>query len=429
MDIVAITLNHHHAPVEVRAKLTPLSTNLHDSLADLARQAQQPGAPLTEGAIICTCNRVEIYVLTHRCDQGNGQLVEFLSAWSQAPLAELIPYVREYVGEQAVAHLFRVACGLDSLVIGENEILGQVRDAYDLARETKAAGPVLSRLFRRAVTIGKRARTNTAISRNAASVSSVAVELARRTFGNLSECRALVVGSGEMGQQALRNLMISGVKEITISSRTRQHAEETARACRGRVADFDRLEAALSEADIVISSTSAPHTVIHVEQVRQAMSCRPDRPLLLIDIAMPPDVEAGVADLPNVSVYNIDALGSVVESNLGKRRQEIPKVEALIDAEVAEFMAWFRSLDLVPTIVALRRHAEAICQEEVQKALRKLGALDERQQRIIWAMAQGLTNKLLHSPTVRLKERAAEPCAHQYSEALRELFDLDGREC
>jgi len=429
VDIVAIALNHHHAPVAVRAKLTPLCANLRESLANFAQEAREPGAPLAEGAIICTCNRVEVYALAGDGVVGKQHLLEFLSTWSHAPISEFGPYVRDYVGEQAVAHLFRVACGLDSLVIGENEILGQVRDAYDLARETKAAGAVLSRLLRRAVTIGKRVRTNTGISRNAASVSSVAVELARRTFGNLSDCRALVIGSGEMGRQALRNLMIGGVKEITISNRTRQHAEETARACNGRVVDFDRLESALSEADIVISSTSAPHTVIHVEQVKGAMSCRPNRPLILIDIAMPPDVEAGVGDLPNVYVYNVDDLGSVIESNLEKRRQEIPKVEALIDAEVAEFTGWFRSLDLVPTIVALRRHAEAICQEEVEKALRKLGTLDERQQRIIWAMAQGLTNKLLHSPTVRLKERAAEPCAYQYSEALRELFDLDTRKC
>jgi len=159
------------------------------------------------------------------------------------------------------------------------------------------------------------------------------------------------------------------------------------------------------------------------------MSCRPDRPLNLSDIAMPPDVEAGVGDLPNVSVYNIDDLGSVVESNLEKRRQEIPKVEALIDEEVNEFMGWFRSLDLVPTIVALRRHAEAICQDEVEKAMRKLGTLDERQQNIIRAMARGLTNKLLHSPTVRLKERATEQQALQYSETLRDLFDLKTREC
>ena len=429
MEIIAIGLNHRNAPVEMRAKLAPLGADIQSALAALTRKARNQDSSLTEGAIISTCNRVEVYGVTDGCSDGIGQLVEFLSESSQVPVHELENYLDYYRGEEAVAHLFTVACGLDSLVVGENEILGQVRDAYELARDTKAGSPVVLKLFRRAVTVGKRARTDTAISRNPASVSSVAVGLAKKTFGDLSKCRALVIGSGEMGQQALRNLVLSGVSEVVISNRTRAHAEIIARQYNGRVADFDRLETALSEADIVISSTAAPHTVIHALQVEEAMSARSDRPLVIVDIAMPPDAEAEVGDVENVFLYNLDDLGMAVQGNLEKRQQEIPKVEALVAAEVGEFMNWFHSLDMVPTIVALRRHADQICQSELQKAMRRLGPIDDRQREIVQAMAKRLTNKLVHTPTVRLKERANEQHASQYSELLRDLFDLNSHEC
>lgn len=429
MEIVTVGLNHHNAPVEIRAKLAPLGSDVPEALRVLTRKAPDRDSGVTEGAIISTCNRVEVYGVANGCSDGVKDLVDFLSESSQIPVHDLEGYLDYYRGEEAVKHLFSVACGLDSLVVGENEILGQVRDAYEVARETKAGSKVVLKLFRRAVTVGKRARTDTAISRNAASVSSVAVELAKRTFGDLSTCRALVIGSGEMGQQALRNLVISGVRDVAISNRTRAHAEMTAQQYNGRVAEFDRMEAALRDADIVISSTAAPHAVIRLAQVEGAMSARPDRPLIIIDIAMPPDAEAEVGEVENVFLYNLDDLGVVVQTNLEKRQQEVPKVEALVAEEVREFMNWLCSLTVVPTIVALRRQADHICQSELQKAMRRLGPIDDRQREIVQAMAKGLTNKLLHTPTLRLKEFANEPNASQYSEVLRDLFDLNLREC
>ncbi len=429
MEIVAIGLNHHKAPVDVRARMSPLTADIEDALSFFVQQAQGRQNVLMEGTIISTCNRLEIYALAGTCADGSTALVEFLSQKSGVASQILKQYLDYYQGEAAVEHLFAVACGLDSQVVGENEILGQVRDAYDAARDTKAAGAVLLKLFRRAVTVGKRARTDTAISRNAASVSSVAVALAKQHFLDLSSKRALVIGSGEMGRQALRNLVISGVSQVTVSNRTRLHAELTAAQYNGQVADFERLEDALQDTDIVISSTAAPHAVLHVAQVEKAMATRPDRPLVLIDIAMPPDVEPEVAHIANVFLYNLDDLGTVVQTNLEKRKQEIPKVEMLVREETAQFMSWLRSLDMLPTIVALRRHADLICQAELQKAMRRLGEMDDQQREVVQAMAKALTNKLLHTPTVRLKERACDQSAEQYSQVLQDLFDLHLHEC
>ena len=429
MEIVAIGLNHHKAPVEVRAQVTPLTADVETALSFFAQHEQTQRNTLLEGAIISTCNRLEIYAMTDACTDGFAALVAFLSERSGLPSQTLEQYLDYYQDEAVVTHLFTVACGLDSQVVGENEILGQVRDAYELARDTKAAGTVLLKLFRRAVTVGKRARTNTAISRNAASVSSVAVALAKQQFPDLSRKRALVIGSGEMGQQALRNLVNSGVDQVTVSNRTRVHAEMTAAQYNGQVADFDHLEDALAEADIVISSTSAPHAVLHADQVQKAMADRTDRPLVLIDIAMPPDVDPEVADIHNVFLYNLDDLGTVVQTNLGRRRQEVPKVEALVEEETAQFMSWIRSLDMLPTIVALRRHADLICEAEVRRAMRRLGEMDDEQREVIEAMAKALTKKLLHTPTMRLKERACDQSAEQYSQILQDLFDLHPHEC
>lgn len=429
MEIVTVGVNHHSAPVEIRARLASLGEDVRAALGLLAQKTQDGNSGLTEGAIVSTCNRVEVYAVANGCSDGVGELVDLLCETCQFSADELAGHLNLYRGEEAVSHLFSVACGLDSQVVGENEILGQVRDAYEQAREEKVGNTVLLKLLRRAVTVGKRARTDTAISRNAASVSSVAVELARKTFGDLSKCHALVIGSGQMGQQALRNLVISGVSTVTISSRTRAHAERTARQYDGRIADFDRLEVAMAEADIVISSTSAPHAVIRAPQVEGAMRNRSSRPLIIIDIAMPPDAEPEVGQVENVFLHNLDDLGVVVQTNLEKRQQEIPKVEALVAEEVAEFMSWFGALDMVPTIVALRQHADRICQTELQKAMRRLGPIDDRQREIIQAMAKGLTNKLLHTPTLRLKERACEQNASQYSDVLHDLFDLDSPGC
>jgi glutamyl-tRNA reductase len=379
-----------------------------------------------EGVVLCTCNRVEVYAVVSDRAEGYKELLCFLGDRCGLPPQELDSYLHRFQGAEAVAHLFSVAAGLDSLVVGENEILGQVREAYHLASEEKAANSVLSNLFRRAITTGKRARTETAISRNAASISSVAVELAKKILGDLPGCQALVIGSGEMSRQTLRNLAVCGMRRIMVSNRTRERAEGLAQEYGGHVVDFDRMVIALKEADIVISSTAAPHPIVHLTQVMEAMHERPERPLFIIDIAVPPDVEPEVKQLDDVFLYNIDDLRGALDANLEKRSKEIPRVEAIVAEEVQEFLAWYQSLDVVPTIVDLRRYADEIGQAELQRALRRLGSLDERQREIVKALAIGLVNKMLHNPIVNLKEHANEQHSHQYTAALRELFGLNG---
>jgi glutamyl-tRNA reductase len=426
VEIVVIGLNHHLAPVDVRASLAPLANSLPESLAALAEKSRLCDCSVLESVIICTCNRVEIYSVVSDCASGFDELSSFLGGKCEVPGQELEGYLYRYEGPAAVNHLFSVAAGLDSMVVGENEILGQVREAYHLATEERAANSILSELFRRAISAGKRARTETAISRNAASVSSVAVELARKAFDDLSACQALVIGTGEMGKQSLRNLVVSGVRRVMVSNRTRQTAVPLAEEFNGQVIDFQDIPLALGEADIVISSTASPRPIIHTPQVKEAMQTRPDRPLFIIDIAMPPDVEPEVRQVEGVFLYTMDDLQLVLEANLAKRREEIPKVQAIVAEEARKFLTWYQVLDVVPTIVDLRRYADDICQAELQKAMRRLGSLDEREREIVKALAVGVVNKLVHGPIVCLKERAQEQRAYQYTEILRELFNLNG---
>ena len=288
MNILAIGLNHKTAPVEVRERLAFADARLRQAVSALAQcRARQDGLPL-ETAILSTCNRTEIYALTKDAAKGREYVVHFLSERQGLPPAEFESHLYTYLNEEAACHLFSVAAGIDSMIVGENEILGQVRQAYAIASASKAVGPVLARLFRKSITVGKRARTETSIGRDAISVSYAAVELAKKIFEDLDCCRALVVGAGETSELTLKNLIQSGVSEITVINRK---AETIAQQCGGRVLGFERIAEALCSADIVITSTAAPHPVVCPEAVKQAMVSRQHRPLLLVDIAVPRDVD------------------------------------------------------------------------------------------------------------------------------------------
>jgi len=426
MNILVVGLNHRTAPVEVREKLAFSGAHLHGALTSLAERRTNSDPSCQEAVLLSTCNRTELYALVEDIHAGREALVGFLAGHGKLPIAELEGHTYVYANEEAVAHLFRVAAGIDSMIVGEHEVLGQVRDAYHQASACKAAGPLLGKLFRKSISVGKRARTETAISRNGVSVSYAAVELARNVFGDLTDCRALVVGAGETSEQTLKNLVDSGVTEVTIINRTRRKAEAIARWCNGRVLAFNRVAQALSHADIVISSTSAPHPVIRREAVEQAMEWRGYRPLLIIDIAVPRDVDPAAGQSENVHLYDIDDLERVAEANRQRRRGEIPKVEAIVREELADFMAWLQSLHVLPTVTELRDWAHDIRQTELQQALRRLGSLTERQQAVVEALSQRIVNKLLHVPTVNLKERANGHDGHLYALALRELFALEG---
>jgi glutamyl-tRNA reductase len=379
-----------------------------------------------EGAILSTCHRVELYAAARDGTNARARLQRFWSRQSGVPLWEFEPHLYHLEGAKAAEHLFRVASGLDSAIVGESQILGQVRESLRQGLEQRSMGRVLSALFRQAVTTGKRARTETGVGRSSASVSSAAVELARKAFGDLRSSRVLLVGAGKMGELAAKNLLDKGVAGIDVVGRTPDRAMRLALRC-GNSASLSRLEDALRECDIAITCTSAPHHVITREMVRRVMRVRRSRPIFLIDIAVPRDVEPAVGDIGGVHLYNIDDLESAVAGNMKERRAEARKVEPIIAEAVTRFERWRATLAVVPAIVALRERAEEIRREELARTSTVLDKLSEEDRRRIEALTLAIEKKLLHHPIALLRSRAAAGDGRETVEALRDLFGLNFR--
>lgn len=424
--ILLVGLNHTTAPVALRERLAISSTELTDTLARFAQSNGHSPPILPEGVILSTCNRLEIYTVAEDVHRGREALVQFLSQSRDMPVEDFADSLYVKSDGDAVAHLTQVACGLDSMVVGEPQILGQVTDGYRVALSRNATGPVLNTLFRHAIRAGKRARTETAISQYATSVPSAAATLAEQEMNGLEGCVVLVMGAGEMGQIAARGLVARGASGIIVANRTYDRSLKLARELGGEAMTFDRQAEALARADIVVTATNAPHLLITPEKITGAMAQRPGRPMLVIDIAVPRDTDPAVADIPGVRLFDIDDLRHVVNDNLAVREREIPRVEAIADEEAAAFMSWFEALGVVPTIADLRQRAEVIKRQELDKALRRLGDLSERERQVVSALAHGLVNKLLHEPTVRLKQHAAQGDGYVYTGVVRELFGLEG---
>jgi glutamyl-tRNA reductase len=331
-------------------------------------------------------------------------------------------YVLE--GEAVVRHLFGVVCSLDSMVLGEAQILHQAKEAYESAFDNGAAGRVLNRLFRQSFEVGKRARTETAIGESAVSISYAAVELAKKVFDTLQGRTILVVGAGKMSELTAKHLVSQGVASVLVANRTFERAVELAERFEGTAIPYDQLFEQMRNADIVISSTSAPGYVIDKASVAAVMRGR-RAPLFLIDIAVPRDIDPAVNDVPNAFVYDIDSLNGVVESNLEERMHEARRAEVIIEEELAAFESWLETMEVVPTIVAIRADAERMRQEEYAKALKRLGSLSERELATVEALSQAIVNKMLHGPTARLREAAADKDGYEHVEAARRLFGLD----
>ncbi|HLA38652.1 MAG TPA: glutamyl-tRNA reductase, partial [Candidatus Glassbacteria bacterium] len=329
-----------------------------------------------------------------------------------------------YLDRRAVSHLFRVSCSLDSMILGENQILGQVREAYRLAQEARSAGRVLSRLFQQAVKVGKRARTETNISSGAVSVSSAALDLARKIFGDLAGKEALILGAGETSELTLSLLVNSGVDSVLVANRTYQKALELAITYHGTAIKFDEFHPYLEQADILISSTSAPGFVLTSERTGSAL-LRRDKPLFIIDLAVPRDIDPALANLDNVFLYNIDDLTSVVEKNVEERRSQVALVDEIVAGEARDFMTWYESLSLVPLIKTLHERMNSIRAEEVNKALGKLAHLSSADRQQVEYLSQAVLKKFLHGPTSRLKEDPRKLAGMQPAELLRFLFMLD----
>jgi glutamyl-tRNA reductase len=423
--ILLVGVNHTTAPIALRERLAISGTELTDALAYFGQTNGHGPTLFPECVIISTCNRLEIYAVTEDLRQGQETLIQFISQNREVPIEEFAPSIYVKSDADAVNHLSRVSCGLDSMVVGEPQILGQVTDAYRTALSHYATGPVLNTLFRHAIQAGKRARTETAISQHATSVPSAAAALAEQEMECIQGQVVLVMGAGEMGQIAARALMARGASGIIVANRTYDRGLMLARELNGEAMTFDRQAEALARADIVVTATDAPHIIVTPEKVVTAMAERPERPMLIIDIAVPRDTDPSVARIRGVRLFDIDDLRDVVNGNIAAREREIPRVEAIAAEETKTFMAWFNALDVIPTIADLRQRAEALKAQELNKALRRLGDLSDREREVVCAMAHGLVNKLLHEPTVRLKRHAAEGNGYLYTDALRELFGLE----
>jgi glutamyl-tRNA reductase len=425
MPLTLVGLSHRTAPVEVRERLALNPGELAQLLRTLCHPPAQQPACAAEAAILSTCNRFEVYALVADGEQAPGHIGARLSQACRLPAEALTPHLFHAQGEAAARHLLAVAAGLDSMILGEPQVLGQVGEAYETALACDTAGPVLAALFRQAIHCGKRARTETAISEHAVSVSHAAVELTKQIYGSLGERGILLIGAGEMAELAARNLKDNGAGRILVVNRSRGRAEALAGQFGGEAFGWEELGEALAQADIVICSAAAPHTVIHADAVRHAM-VRRRQPLFLVDIAVPRNVDPDVGRIGNVYLYDIDDLQTVVQENLEQRRCEVPKVEAIVDQCNADYSAWFQSLDVASTIRDLRTTAERLRDEEIDRALRRLGPVTKHQEKVVRTLARNIVSKLLHSPTVRLKELAEEGNGHESADLLRDLFGLSG---
>ena len=430
MPIICLGVSHHTAPVELRERLTCSLTDLIDLLPSNNGNGSSPwSGHIGELAVISTCNRMEIYArVDTNIEDARDSILEHLSTSKRVALNRIIDHTFEHVGQAAVEHLFSVAAGLDSMVLGEPQILGQVADSYMLAVEQKTIGPLLSALFRTAIRVGKRARTETAIGFNPASISSVAIAKAQQIVGDLRLCRPLLVGMGEMGKLAVKALQARGVTEIAVANRTKERAEVFAEGCGGDAYTLTELGKAIAASDLVVSATAAPHIILYPDMVQEAMAERPDRKLVLIDVAVPRDIDPRVAEIPGVFLFDVDDLQGGLDEALEARQRETPKVEQIVREEVADFDDQARQISVRPIIVEMRQKAETIRQKELRRALRNLGEVDTETLEQIQLFSRSLVNKLLHDPTIRLKQSAGNGESAEIAETVRLLFSLEAPE-
>jgi glutamyl-tRNA reductase len=424
MRFQLIGVNHNSAPVEIRERLAIPESRLPDTCRDLTAH---PG--IEEGMVISTCNRVEL--VTHTTN-GAADLRGFLREHFQVKADELDPHLYEYREKDAVRHVFRVASSLDSMVVGEAQILGQVKEAYATARAVGAVRAQLEQLFTRAFAVAKRVRTETAVGSSSVSIASVAVELAKKIFGTLNGKTVFIVGAGKMSELAARHLMAHGCAAIFVSNRTYDRAVGLAHRFNGEAIKFDDLYDTCDRADIVITSTGSPHAIFRREHGEQFLARRKNRPMFFIDIAVPRDVAPEMGKLDGIFTYDIDDLQQAVSSHVADRRKEAERAEAIITSEVENFKARFEArlhtLDVVPTIVSLQDHLETIRQAEIDRVRGRLGPLSPEQEMAVEALTRGIISKVMHTPITTLKTAAREAEATTVIEVVRRLFNLREKE-
>jgi len=424
MDLLLVGISHRTAPVDLRERVDFSGRGVPDALRALAARGST-----REAVIVSTCNRAEIYVACDEAARSRMDLEQFIGEFNGVATGEIAPHVYELDGTEAARHLFRVAAGLDSLVVGEPQILGQVKEAHSAAADAQTVGPVLNRVFHSSFAVGKRVRTETGLGAGAVSVSYAAVALARKIFGALEGHSVLVIGAGEMGKLTALHMKSQGVQHVTIVSRTMAHAARTAEAIGGaNAAPWDDLDAALGSSDIVITATGASAPILTKARVEAVMRPRRNRPLFVIDIALPRDVEAAAGEIEQVFLYNIDDLQATVRENLARRASEVSRAEAIVAEEVEKFGAWLRSRGAIPTVVALRQRFEAIRRAELDRLDFKLSALPPDARARVDEITHLIVEKLLLTPTEQLKSVTDADTVGAYSEALTRLFGLDDQE-
>jgi glutamyl-tRNA reductase len=422
MNIAVVGLSHKTAPVEIREKL---------SVPDDAKEraiAQLKGYPhLEEVAILSTCNRLEIYVIAKETENGVRELTQFLAEWSKISLAELRSHLFVLLHQDAVMHLMRVSSGLDSLVLGEGQILSQVKHTHKIAQQYNGAGPILNRLFKQAISAGKRVRTETSIGTGAVSISSAAVELAQMKVDNLSDCRVAILGAGKMSRLLVQHLISKGASQITILNRSLQRSQDLANLFKDTpliLCNLSEMESVLACSDLVFTSTSATEPILD-RALLEPIVC--DRaPMMIVDIAVPRNVHSNVNELAEIRAFNVDDLKAVVAQNQESRRQMAMEAETLLEEELEAFDVWWRSLETVPTISSLRAKIETIREQELEKALSRLGTeFADKHQEVIEALTRGIVNKILHDPMVQLRAQQDIEARQRAMQSLQMLFNLN----
>ena len=419
-NLILVGVNHKTTPVEIREKLAFTKGKIEESVDQLLNFPD-----IIEHTILSTCNRVEIYARANGQNSAIQSIKQFICDFHGLSAVQLEEHFYSYSNEAAIEHLFRVSSSLDSMILGEAQILGQVKDAYSLAKDLRSTGLVLNQLFEKAFSIAKKVREETGIAERSVSISSAAVELAQKIFDDLENHTVMLVGTGEMAELAAKHLISYGVKTVYVTSRTYERAANLARTLNGSALDFEAFKNELYRADIVITSTSASSFIITKDMVAKAIHERKNKPIFFIDIAVPRDIEPDVNDLENVYLYDIDDLHVVVSANMKEREKESENAMHLISQEVNKFNNWLGTLDAVPTIVEIRKRVENIGNQEMERTLKKIPHLSEEDKKIICQMKNSMINKILHKPTIKLKQKTQSEDGHVYLKAIRHLFHLD----
>jgi glutamyl-tRNA reductase len=419
-EIILLGLNHNTAPVEIRECL---AFNGNETTTALKKLMAQPS--IMEVLLVSTCNRIEVLLTAKDKKEAVNIAKAFLSGFKKIPIRDFEESLYFHDGDEAVRHIFRVASSLDSMMVGEPQILGQIKEAYRIATIAKSSSVILNRLLHKTFFVAKRVRSETGIGDHAVSISYAAIELGKKIFGTLENKEVLLIGAGEMAELAVEHLLNNRSGHITVANRTFEHGVNLARRFKGSAVRFEEIAAVLNQVDVIISSTGSPNFVIQHDQIKPIMRKRRNRPLFFIDIAVPRDIDPDINRVSNVYVYDIDDLKEIVDENIEDRNREAVKAEMIIDEAVIRFRQWLTSLDVVPTIIDLRKKSDELMQRELAKTINTLNPLSDKERQAIEKMARALVNKILHAPTTFLKQNGCYGDKAVSVDLARKLFDLD----